>query len=109
MTWECSKVLEYCEERGEDSSKNHECLVECNDIKKSQSWGSFFAVSLSNTTPVIPFARNYNFMYKMPFYHHINYCKSKSSVDIAGTKKVSARPMSIKYKFGIQVPKRNQE
>ena len=41
-------------------------------------------------------------MYKMPF---CQYCKSKSSVDISGTQKVSAKPTSIKYKFGIQVSK----
>ena len=98
MSWECSKVLEHCEERGADRSTNHKSLVEWNDINKSQSWVNFF-------TPTISFARNNNFMYKMPFCHLIEYCKSKSSVDISGTQKVSAKPTSIKYKFGIQVPK----
>ena len=65
----------------------------------------FFALSLSNPTPTISFARNNKFMYKMPFCHLIQYCKSKKSVDIAGIQKVSAKPTSIKYKFGIQVPK----
>ena len=41
----------------------------------------------------------------MPFCHLIQYCKSKSSVDIEGIQKVSANLTSIKYKFGIQVPK----
>ena len=72
--------------------------MEWNDINKSQSWVNFF-------TPTISFARNNNFMYKMPFCHLIEYCKSKSSVDIAGTQKGSASPTSIKNIFGIQVPK----
>ena len=105
MSWECSKVLEYCEERGADCSTNQKCLVEWNDINKSQSWVNFFALSLSSPTPTISFARNNNLTYKMPFCYLIEYCKSESSVYIAGTHKVSAKPASIEYKFGIQVPK----
>ena len=90
MSWECSKVLEHCEERGAGRSTNHKSLVEWNDINKSQSWLNFFALSLMNPTPTISFARNNNFMYKMPFCHLIEYCKSKSSENISGTQKVSA-------------------
>jgi hypothetical protein len=37
-SWECTKVLKYCEEIGRNTSTNHKCLVEWNDINKSQSW-----------------------------------------------------------------------
>ena len=105
MSWKCSKGLDYCEEREADCTKNHICLVEWKDINKSQSWVNFFALSLSNPTPRISFARNNNFINNMPFCHLIKHYKSKSSVDISGTQKVSPKPTSIKYKFGIQVPK----
>jgi hypothetical protein len=29
MSWECHKVVDYCKEKGDDHSSNHECLVEC--------------------------------------------------------------------------------
>jgi hypothetical protein len=41
----------------------------------------------------------------MPFCHLTYYCRSNKAVDIARTLKVSTRPTSISYKFGIQVPK----
>ena len=41
----------------------------------------------------------------MPFYHLVQYCKAKTPVDVARINKVSTSPTSIKYKFGIQVPK----
>jgi hypothetical protein len=40
-SWECTKVLKYCEDSGMDMSTNHNCLVEWNDINKSQSWVNF--------------------------------------------------------------------
>ena len=69
ISWECSKVLEYCEERGADSSTYHKCLVEWSGINKSQSWVNFLAVSLSNPTPIISFEINSTFLYKMPLWH----------------------------------------
>jgi hypothetical protein len=104
-SWECTKVLKYCEEIGRNTSTNHKCLVEWNDINKSQSWVNFFALSLSDPTPVILFARKQNLLNRMPFNHLIQYCKTKSSVDIARIHKASTNPTSIKYKFGVQVPK----
>ena len=78
MSWECSKRLKYCEDRGADSNPTH----------------------------IISFARNnIDFLGKMPFCHLIQYCKSKTSVDNAGALKASANPTSMKYKFGFQVPK----
>jgi hypothetical protein len=35
----------------------------------------------------------------------IQYCRSKTAVDIARILKVSTSPAGIKYNFGIQVPK----
>ena len=104
-SWECTKVLKYCEEIGMSTSTNHKNLVEWNDINKSKSWVNFFALSLSNPTPVISFARNQNLQNRMPFYHLVQYCKAKTPVDISKIYKVSANPTTIKYKFGIQVPK----
>jgi hypothetical protein len=41
----------------------------------------------------------------MPFCHLTQYCRSNTAVDIARILKISTSPASIKYKFGIQVPK----
>ena len=104
-SWVCTKVLKYREEIGMKTSTNHKCLVEWNDINKSQSWVNFFALSLSNPTPVISFARKQNLLNRMPFYHLVQYCKAKTPVDVSRINKASTSPTSIKYKFGIQVPK----
>jgi len=56
-SWKCTKVLKYCEELGVNTSTNHTCLVEWNDINRSQSWVNFFALSLSNPTPIITFCK----------------------------------------------------
>jgi hypothetical protein len=58
-SWECSKVLKYSEEKAVDGSVDHKCLVEWNDLNKSQSWVNFFALCLSNPTPVISFAKEH--------------------------------------------------
>jgi hypothetical protein len=81
------------------------CLVEWKKINKTQSWVNFFALSLSNPTPIIAFARANNVLNKMPFCHLIQYCKSKTEVNIARIQKLSTSPRYVKYKFGIQVPK----
>jgi hypothetical protein len=62
-SWECTKMLKYCEEIGMNTSTNHKCLVEWNDINKSQSWVNFFALSLSDPIPVISFATNQNLLH----------------------------------------------
>ena len=64
-SWECTKVIKYFEEIGRNTSTNHKCLVEWNDINRSQSWVNFFALSLSNPTPVISFARNQIWHYRV--------------------------------------------
>jgi hypothetical protein len=51
-SWECTKVLKYCEEKGVDGNTNYNCLVELNKTNKSQSWVNFFAVSVSNPKPI---------------------------------------------------------
>jgi hypothetical protein len=81
------------------------CLVEWKKINKTQSWVNFFALSLSNPTPIIAFARANNVLNKMPFCHLIQYCKSKTEVKIAKMQNESASPTCVKYKFGIQLPK----
>jgi hypothetical protein len=67
MSWECHKVVDYCKEKGNDNSSNHKCLVEWNDINKTKSWVNDFALSLSNTKPIISFVRNNNLLDKMHF------------------------------------------
>ena len=104
-SWKCTKVLKYCEELGVNTSTNHTCLVEWNDINRSQSWVNFFALSLSNPTPIITFARNQNLLHKMPFQHLVQYCKTKTHMAMTRVHKASSSPTGIKYKFGIQVPK----
>jgi hypothetical protein len=79
--------------------------VEWNNINNMKSWMNYFALNLSNSTPIISFARNNNLSDKMPFCHLTHYCKSNMAVDIARILKVSASPAGIKYKFGIQVAK----
>jgi Reverse transcriptase (RNA-dependent DNA polymerase) len=44
-------------------------------------------------------------MYKMPFYHLVQYCQSKTDVEIARVQKVITSPTSVKYKIGIHIPK----
>jgi hypothetical protein len=105
MSWECHEVLYYCKEKGDVNSSNHTCLVEWNDINKTKSRVNYFALSLSNTKPIISFARNNKLLDKMPFCHLTQYCRSNTAVDIARILKISASPAGIKYKFGIQVPK----
>jgi hypothetical protein len=63
-----------------------------------------FALCLSNSTPILSFVSNNNLLVKIPFYHLTQYCRSNTTVDIARIH-ASASPASVKYKFGIQVPK----
>jgi hypothetical protein len=113
MSWECHKVVDYCKEKGDNYSSNHKHLVEWNDFNETKIWLNYFALSLSNPTPIISFSRKNNLLDKMPFCHLTQYCRSNTTVDIARIIKVSASPAAIKYKFGIQVwnpsPQRNQE
>jgi hypothetical protein len=66
---------------------------------------NFFALSLSNPTPIISFARSHNLLDEMPFRHLTQYSKIKTAVEIAKIHELSASPTSIRYKFGIQGPK----
>jgi hypothetical protein len=79
MSWECHKVVDQCKEKGDVNNSNHKCLVEWNDINKTKSWVTYFALSLSNPKPIISFARNNNLLDKMPFSHLILYCRSHGS------------------------------
>jgi hypothetical protein len=100
-SWECTKVLKYCEEIGMNISTNHKCLVEWNDINKSKerndinkskSWDDFFALSLSNRTPANSFARNQNLLNRMPFCHLIRCCKSRTPMEITRVHKAPSSP-----------------
>jgi hypothetical protein len=79
MSWECHKVVDQCKEKGDVNNSNHKCLVEWNDINKTKSWVTYFALSLSNPKPIISFARNNNLLDKMPFSHLTLYCRSHGS------------------------------
>jgi hypothetical protein len=105
MSWESHKVVDYCKEKGDVNNSNHKCLVEWNHINKTKSWVNDFTLSLSDTKPIISFARNNNILDKMPFCHLTQYCRSNTAVGIARILKVSTSPVGIKYKFGIQVSK----
>jgi hypothetical protein len=105
-SWQCSKMLEYNEERGASGEYQLHFLVEWKNINNTQSRiNSFVLLSLNNPTPIIAFARANNVWNKMPFCHLVQYCKSKTEVDIDRIQKVSTSPTCVKYKFGIQVPK----
>ena len=95
-SWECSKVLKHYEDRGEDGNIQHNLLVEWNDINKTRSWVNFFALSLSNPIPIISFARNNNLLNKMPFLHLTQYCKTKTSIEMAEVNKTLASPTCIR-------------
>jgi hypothetical protein len=69
MSWECHKVVDYCKEKEDFNSSNHNCLVEWNDVNKNKSWVNYFALSLSNPKPIISFSRNNNLLDKMTFCH----------------------------------------
>ena len=73
-------------------------------MNKSQSWVNFFALSLSDPTPITFFVRNHEYLDKIPFCHLIPYCKPKPSTIIAKIQKFSTNPTGIKYKFGVKVP-----
>jgi hypothetical protein len=104
-SWECIKVLKYSEERTADFDIDHRCLVEWNDLNRSQSWVNFFALCLSKRTPIISFAKDHKLLEKSPFCHIIPNCKSKPSLNMSKACNVSTIPTTIKYKFGIQVPR----
>jgi hypothetical protein len=55
--WECTKVLKYFEEKGEGVYTSYNCLVEWNDMNKSQLWANFFALNLRDLIPIISFSR----------------------------------------------------
>jgi hypothetical protein len=75
MSWECHEVVEY-HKKGDVNSSNHKCLVEWNDINKTESWVNYFALSLSNPKPIISFARNNKLLDKMPFFHLTQHYRS---------------------------------
>jgi hypothetical protein len=80
-SWECSRMLEYHEDRGGNDDHHFNCLVEWRNLNKAQSWVNFFALSLSNPTPIISFARSNNLLHKMPFCHLFQYCISKTELE----------------------------
>ena len=86
-TRQCYKVLEYHHDKGANDGNQHNCLVEWKNINKTQSWANFFALSLNDPTPIIAFARKNNVLHKMPFRHLVEYCKSKTDVEIARVQK----------------------
>jgi hypothetical protein len=105
MSWKWYKVVDYCKEIVDFNSSNHKYLVDWNDVNKMKSWLNYFALSLSNSKPIISFARNNKLLEKTPFCQLNQYCRSNTAVNIATILKVSTSPAGIKYKFGIQVPK----
>jgi hypothetical protein len=54
---------------------------------------------------IISFARKHNLLDKIDFQHLVHYCKARTQVEAAKILKASASSTSVKYKFGIQVPR----
>ena len=77
-SWEYSRILEYHKHRGGNDSHYLHCSVEWRSINKTHSWLNFFALSLSNPTPNISFARNNNLLHKILFHHLVQYCMNKT-------------------------------
>jgi hypothetical protein len=95
MSGRFCNVFEYCKEKGDENSSSHEFLVEWNDINKAKSCVIFFKLSLSIPTPIISFVGSHNHLDHIPFCHLTQYCRSRTSVDIAWIHKVSACPESV--------------
>jgi hypothetical protein len=85
-----------------DGNTSYNCLVEWNDMSKSQSSVNFFALSLINTIPIISLVRKNYYLDKMPFWFW-HFIQSKASTLIVNAQKISVNTTGIKYKFGIQV------
>jgi hypothetical protein len=45
MSWKCCKVVDHCQEKGDDHSSNYKYLMKLNDINKTKSWVNFFVKS----------------------------------------------------------------
>jgi hypothetical protein len=105
-SWQCSRMLEYNEDRKASGEHQLNCLVGWKTINKTQSWVNFSAMSLNNPTSIIAFAIAISVLNKMPYCHLLQYCKSKTEVEIARIQKMLTIPTSFKYKFVIQVSKR---
>jgi hypothetical protein len=73
------------------------CLVEWNDINKTQSWINFFALSLSNQSYANNFVCKKQQQPSKNIFHIIHYCKARVKVA-----KVSTRHQRI-----LQVPGTN--
>jgi hypothetical protein len=59
-----------------------------------------------NPIPIISYEAKKCYLDEMTFFHLIQYYKFKPSTVIAKAQKLSANTTGIKYKFGMQVPKR---
>ena len=95
-SWEYSRMLEYHEDRGRNDGHHVNCLVEWKNINKTQSWVNFFTLSLSNPTPIISFASGNSLLHKMSFRHLVQYCMSKTELEIAEVYKSTATPTSVR-------------
>jgi hypothetical protein len=80
---QCSKMLEYKEDRVASDGHQHNSLVERKNINNTQSWANFFALSLSNPTRIIEFVRPNNVLHKFPFHHLAQYCTGKKEIEIS--------------------------
>jgi hypothetical protein len=103
-SWQYINMLKYNEDRRANNGHQCNCLVEWNNVNKTQSSINFSALSLSNPIPIISFARTNKVLDKMSFRHLVQYCQSKTEVEIAMVQKVLSSPTCIKFKFGIQIP-----
>jgi hypothetical protein len=65
-SWECIKVLKNSEEKAAGDSIDHRCLVEWNDLNRSQSWVNFFPLFPTNPAPIMSFDRVHKLLDKFP-------------------------------------------
>jgi CO dehydrogenase/acetyl-CoA synthase epsilon subunit len=69
-SWDCTKVLKDCEEKGLDGNTSYDCIVEWNDINKSQSRVNLFALNQRNHKCTLSFARKNDNPEKMSLSSH---------------------------------------
>jgi hypothetical protein len=76
----CCKILESCEERGEDDNTFHSCDVVWYDINKVRSWVDAF--SLCVDCPVLNASMEI-LLHNISFCHITHYCMTRTEVEKA--------------------------
>jgi hypothetical protein len=85
ISLKCCKILESCEDRGEDDNTCHDSSVVRYEINKTWSWVDVYLFSLE--CPVLN-ASLQSLLHSMSFRHLTNYCMTKTEVEKAKVNKM---------------------